>query len=139
MSPTSRCPSCGAELPSGSPEGLCPRCLLQAGLPSSAGGAEAKTSAYAPGGAVPTPEQLQPLFPQLEILELLGKGGMGAVYKARQVALDRHVAVKILPPEAGADPAFAERFTREARALARLCHPNIVAVHDFGRARGLYY
>ena len=72
-------------------------------------------------------------FPQLEILELLGRGGMGAVYKARQKGLDRLVAVKILPPEVGADPAFAERFTREARALARLSHPNIVAVYDFGR------
>ena len=58
---------------------------------------------------------------------------MGAVYKARQTGLDRLVAVKILPPEVGRDPAFAERFTREARALARLSHPNIVAVHDFGR------
>ena len=58
---------------------------------------------------------------------------MGAVYKARQPGLDRLVAVKILPPEVGRDPAFAERFTREARALARLNHPNIVAVYDFGQ------
>jgi predicted Ser/Thr protein kinase len=72
-------------------------------------------------------------FPQLEILGLLGKGGMGAVYKARQQGLDRLVAVKILPPEISGDPTFAERFTREARALARLSHPNIVAVYDFGR------
>ena len=78
-------------------------------------------------------------MPQLEILELLGRGGMGAVYKARQKQLDRVVALKILPPEAGRDPAFAERFTREARALARLNHPNIVAVHDFGEANGLFY
>ena len=64
---------------------------------------------------------------------------MGAVYKARQVSLDRLVALKVLPPEAGRDPAFAERFNREARALARLSHPNIVAVHDVGRAGDLYY
>src|SRR5262249_12953133 len=76
---------------------------------------------------------------QLEILELLGEGGMGAVYKARQRGLDRLVALKILPPRASQDPAFAERFTREAQALARLSHPNIVAVHDFGHAGGLYY
>jgi len=87
----------------------------------------------------PTPEELAARFPQLEILELLGKGGMGAVYKARQRGLDRLVAVKILPPEVGSDPAFAERFTREARALALLSHPNIVAVHDFGQTDGLYY
>jgi hypothetical protein len=77
-------------------------------------------------------------FP-LEILGLLGRGGMGAVYKARQPDLDRLVALKILPPEAGSDPAFTERFTREARALARLNHPNIVTVYDFGRKDGLYY
>jgi tRNA A-37 threonylcarbamoyl transferase component Bud32 len=78
-------------------------------------------------------------FPQLEIYDLLGQGGMGAVYKARQTKLDRAVALKILPPEAGTDSAFAERFTREARALAKLNHPNIVAVHDFGDAGGLFY
>lgn len=97
-----------------------------------------------PGGFVPPEiEQLATRFPQLEILELLGKGGMGAVYKARQRGLDRLVALKILPPEIGNDPAFAERFTREARALGRLNHPNIVSVYDFGRtseaAGGLYY
>jgi predicted Ser/Thr protein kinase len=78
-------------------------------------------------------------FPGLEILELLGQGGMGAVYKARQPNLDRMVALKILSPSLAADPAFAERFTREARALARLSHPNIVSVHDFGQAGDLYY
>jgi serine/threonine-protein kinase len=65
---------------------------------------------------------------------------MGAVYKARQLELDRLVALKILPSHGASDPAFAERFAREARALARLNHPNIVAVYDFGRtADGLYY
>ena len=77
-----------------------------------------------------------PAFPQLEILELLGKGGMGAVYKARQPGLDRLVAIKILPPEISHDPAFAERFQREARA-GRLSHPHIVAVYDFGHDRGV--
>jgi serine/threonine protein kinase len=72
------------------------------------------------------------LFPQLEIIELIGQGGMGAVYRARQPALDRLVALKILAPRPGSDHGFTERFTREARALARLNHPNIVAVHDFG-------
>jgi serine/threonine protein kinase len=58
---------------------------------------------------------------------------MGAVYKARQPALDRLVVLKILPAQAAPDPGFAERFTREARALARLTHPNIVGVHEFGQ------
>jgi serine/threonine protein kinase len=64
---------------------------------------------------------------------------MGAVYKARQRELDRIVALKIFPPGIGGDTAFAERFTREAKALARLNHPGIVTIHDFGRADGLYF
>ena len=92
-----------------------------------------------PGFVAPSPEELAQHFPQFEIVELLGKGGMGAVYKARQPKLDRYVALKILPPEVGKDPAFAERFTREARALAMLNHSCIVAVYDFGDADGLYY
>jgi hypothetical protein len=88
-------------------------------------------------GFIPPPvEAIARLFPQLEVLELIGRGGMGAVYKARQPGLDRLVALKILPPRAGSDPGFAERFTREARALARLSHPNIVGVYDFGQVSG---
>jgi serine/threonine protein kinase len=137
-----RCPKCQSEIPVGAPEGLCPSCLLQAGLQPNTREAEPKTAAYTPTGAgfvPPTPEELQSSFPQLEILELLGKGGMGAVYKARQPGLDRLVAVKILPPEVSQDPAFAERFTREARALAMLNHPNIVGIYDSGKAGGYYY
>lgn len=95
------------------------------------------TSDY-PGFTAQTVDELAPLFPQLELIELLGQGGMGAVYKARQKNLDRFVALKILPHDAG-DKGFAERFTREARTLARLNHPGIVAVHDFGTAGGLYW
>lgn len=78
-------------------------------------------------------------FPDLEILELVGVGGMGVVYKARQPRFDRFVALKLLPQSLSADPTFAERFDREARFLARLTHPNIVAVYDFGRAGGFCY
>jgi predicted Ser/Thr protein kinase len=87
----------------------------------------------------PLPEDLAPLFPQLEILELLGRGGMGAVYKARQKNLNRFIALKIITLEDGADPQFADRFQREAQALAKLNHPNIVSVFDFGEAQGLFY
>jgi serine/threonine protein kinase len=99
------------------------------------------TSATPPGRFVPPePEELAKQFPQLEILELLGQGGMGAVYKARQKQLDRLVALKILPPEVGQTEAFAERFTREARSMARLNHPRIVTVYEFGHTEeGLYY
>lgn len=133
MSDDHVCPQCGSELPPETPEGLCPKCLLQAALP-----AETPPSAFVP----PTVEQLAPLFPQLEILEPLGHGGMGAVYKARQTKLDRLVALKIIRPESADDAAFAERFTREARTLARLSHGGIVGVHDFGESGDdvpLYY
>jgi serine/threonine protein kinase len=85
------------------------------------------------------PEELAPHFPQLEILECLGRGGMGVVYKARQKTLNRFVALKLLAPERVREAKFAERFTREAQALAALNHPNIVTIHDFGQAGGFYF
>ena len=116
--------------------GLCPDCLLAAGLGSVA-------DATAAGGAKhftpPEIADLTPLFPQLEIDGLRGCGGMGAVYKARQKNLDRSVALKILPPDIGRDPAFAARFAREAKALAKLNHPNIVTLYEVGQAGDLFY
>lgn len=79
------------------------------------------------------------LFPQLEVVRLLGAGGMGAVYQARQPALERWVALKVLPGAGSGVGNFTERFNREARALARLHHPNIVTVHEFGQAGGWHY
>jgi predicted Ser/Thr protein kinase len=92
-----------------------------------------------PGFTPPDIEALAPKFPLLEIIELIGRGGMGAVYRARQKELDRIVALKILPPGSGDAAAFGERFAREAKALAKLNHPGIVTIHDFGRADGLYF
>ena len=89
--------------------------------------------------ALPSVEEIAKAFPQLEIIALLGQGGMGAVYQARQPRLNRFVALKILSPDKQHDPQFAERFEREARALASLTHPNIVTVYDFGEAQGHYY
>ncbi len=121
-------------MPVGALAGLCPGCLL-------AQGAVAESSdAGRAGRFVPPPlEGVAKLFPQLEILGLLGAGGMGAVYKARQPALDRIVALKVLPSHNAEGVNFAERFNREARALARLNHPNIVAVYEFGDAGGLHF
>jgi serine/threonine protein kinase len=82
----------------------------------------------------PDLDDLRRAFPTLEIVELLGAGGMGRVYKVRQPHLDRFGALKLLPPNLANDPAWVERFTREARALARLNHPGIVQVYDFGEA-----
>lgn len=93
---------------------------------------------FTPGGDVPTPEELNELLPEYDIEGLIGKGGMGAVFRARQKSLDRVVALKVLiEPET--DAGFAERFQREARTLASLSHPGIVAVHDFGRAGDHWY
>lgn len=86
-----------------------------------------------------TIEDVARLFPQFEIIEVLGRGGMGLVYKARQPQLDRFVALKILAPELSGDPAFAERFLREAKALAQLSHPNIVSIFDFGKTGECFY
>ncbi len=77
--------------------------------------------------------------PDLELHGCLGRGGMGLVYRARQIRLDRVVAVKLMAPRLASDPEFAERFEREARALARLDHPGVVRVHEFGEAAGVYY
>ncbi len=80
----------------------------------------------------PSDAEAAGLFPQFEMLGMIGRGGMGAVYRARQVALDREVAIKLLPLEVSADQAFAGRFVREARAMAKLSHPNIIPVFGFG-------
>lgn len=141
---SSICPQCGSLLQHDAPRGLCAECLLKQGLSSRA------DSAASPDGGDPTqpvgftpplPSALAPKFAhlQLEVLELVGQGGMGAVYRARQKLLDRTVALKVLPPDSGKDPAFAERFMREARAMAKLTHPNIVWVFDFGVVEGFYY
>ena len=131
METTPLCPSCGQPLPSNAPQGLCPECLMKGAFPT---GADADAPEKPPRFVPPKPEELARQFPQLEILEFIGQGGMGAVYKVRQKELDRIVALKILPPGIGGDPAFAERFAREAKALAKLNHPGIVTLYEFGRA-----
>ncbi|MFO0975033.1 MAG: protein kinase [Planctomycetaceae bacterium] len=131
------CPQCKQLIPANAPGGLCPHCLLRnsangPGNGSLLNGAFAVTTPQSAAPVSPAVAELVQLFPHLEIMDLIGHGGMGAVYKARQRKLDRMIAVKIIRPDATADPAFAERFAREARTLARLSHPNIVGIHDFG-------
>ena len=128
MASGTKCPNCGVTLPAGTLGGLCPACLLKQGT---------DTATEPMLFVAPTLDEARRLFPQLEILALLGKGGMGAVYKARQPALDRIVALKILPTAGPEGMGFPERFNREARALAKLSHPNIVAVHDFGHVQDI--
>ncbi|MBE2181523.1 MAG: serine/threonine protein kinase, partial [Chthoniobacterales bacterium] len=110
-------------------QGLDPEALLRQGA------ADGGDGGFEPPGL----EELALLFPQFEILEFIGRGGMGAVYRVRQKELDRVVALKILPPDIGVRPDFSGRFAREARAMAKLNHPGIVAVHEFGSVEGLYF
>ncbi|MDP6606512.1 MAG: protein kinase [Dehalococcoidia bacterium] len=130
------CPECHAEIPTDAPPGVCPYCALRAGLRW-----EQPTAAnqQADARSPMAPEDLARRLPELEQFELIGPGGMGTVYKARHRQLDRPVAVKVLHAHLQDDATFAERFTREARTLARLDHPNIVRVYDFGQRGGIYY
>lgn len=79
------------------------------------------------------------VIPGYKLLKRLGRGSMGVVYRAHQRSLDREVAIKILFPELSRDPSFVERFLREARTVAKLSHPNIVAGYDAGEAGGYHY
>ncbi|HRZ57167.1 MAG TPA: protein kinase [Candidatus Paceibacterota bacterium] len=144
-SPTPKCPRCGAPATADAPDGLCPRCLVALSLATQTDVIGEDVGAHGTEVVKPAPppapplEEIAKLFPHLEILGLLGQGGMGAVYKARQPKLDRLVALKVLlrrRDDGTADPAFGERFAREARALARLNHPAIVAVYEYGEAGG---
>ncbi len=135
------CPQCQRSLPANAPEGLCPQCLLKAAAFPTSAPSEPQPVATSGTGVVDigNAAEVAKRLPQFEILEMLGRGGMGVVYKARQLNLDRVVALKILPPVDAMSADFIERFRREARSLGKLSHPNIVAVHDFGESNGLYY
>jgi predicted Ser/Thr protein kinase len=137
MKPTDAilCPECGKPVPPASQHQVCPACLLRQALASGTLVDGAPATAAPP----PSPEEIARKFPQFEVTECLGRGGMGVVYKARQKSLDRWVAIKILPPERVGDGKFAERFAREAAILAKLSHPNIVTIHDFGETGGWFY
>ena len=124
-----RCPQCGSSLEAVGP-GVQPSCrncrtLLAATAP--------------PGVTSPSDPLLGETIGQFDIVELLGRGGMGAVYKAREAALDRFVALKVLPAGLAADSSFVRRFEREARAAAAVHHPNIVQIHAVGQDRGHRY
>ncbi len=118
MNPT-KCPTCGSPLPKSPRDKLCPVCVLSA--------------AKEVPDQLPNLDEIQDSFPELEILECIGRGGMGIVYKARQTTLNRIIALKLLDPGIQSDPSFEERFIREAQTLAKLNHPNIVSIMDYGQ------
>lgn len=123
------CPTCHAPVPANAPGGFCPACLLR----------DADEPDAAPADTAPPLDEIATAFPQFEVLGFIGQGGMGSVYRVRQPGLDRVVALKVLSPALGRDPAFAERFAREARVLGKLNHPNIVTVFEHGECGGFFY
>jgi predicted Ser/Thr protein kinase/ribosomal protein L40E len=142
MNPTAHCRRCGAEL---APEAkTCSTCLfelaLRADAPQPAPASEAD-SADSTGAPVTPPslEEVAAALPDFDGFAPLGRGGMGAVFRAHERALDRTVAIKVLPRALGERADFRERFLREARALARLNHPSVVNVYGAGEAGGLCY
>jgi len=139
MTETRRCPRCGAELAPGVAQGLCPKCLLAAGLGAgtAAGGADTLTSppsGPAPGRAGPLPEPGQ-TFGGYRLVRLLGKGGMGAVYEAEHLESGRRVALKVLSHSLDSAEARA-RFLREGRLAASINHPNSVYIYGTEEIEG---
>ncbi len=127
MPETAHCENCGRAAVSDLAAGLCPNCLLRTAIESGVGRA------------------LAPMLPKLryfgdyELLEEVARGGMGVVYRARQVSLERTVAVKMMRPGLLATEAEIQRFHTEAKTAAGLQHPNIVAIHEVGEFDGLHY
>ena len=129
------CPRCQASIPADAPAGLCPRCLLDGAATATEDGTGNRPASARP----PSLAEVAEAFPDLEVSGFLGAGGMGCVYRVRDRASGGDAALKILPRELAADPAFLERFEREARTLARLRHPHVVGVRRHGQSGGFCY
>jgi serine/threonine protein kinase/tetratricopeptide (TPR) repeat protein len=144
MTTTSRfCRKCGATVPPDSPEESCGACLLEMALGSDEaereeGGSASPKTIHPFGERVP-PSALLMDFGDYELLEQIGRGGQGVVFRARQKSLNRTVALKVINLGQWASKAHLKRFRLEAEAAARLEHPGIVPIHDVGERDGSCY